>query len=47
MEGLFVMLRNIHAKIVHDSDRGERHRERHYAFLFLVRVGKAQQRDRK
>jgi hypothetical protein len=36
---LFLLLRDIHAKIVHDSDRGDRHRESHYAFLFLVRVG--------
>lgn len=39
MKELFLLLRDIHAKIVHDSDRGDRHRERHYAFLFLVRVG--------
>lgn len=39
MKELFLLLRDIHAKIVHDSDGGDRHRERHYAFLFLVMVG--------
>lgn len=27
------MSRKIHAKIVHDSDRGDRHTERHYVCL--------------
>lgn len=45
------MSRKIHANIVHDSDRGDRHTERHYVCPRVppppVRVGKAQQRDRK
>lgn len=38
MKELFLLLRNFHSKIIHDTDRGDRHTERHYAFLFLVRA---------
>lgn len=47
MKELFLLLRNFPSKIIRDPDRGERHMERHYAFLFLVRAAGSTEKGEK
>lgn len=34
MKELFLILRNFHSKIIHDTGRGDRHTQRHYVLFF-------------
>lgn len=46
-EGTILALKELPSKIIHDTDRGDRHSERHYNFLFWVRAGGSAEKGEK